>query len=659
MTSKGKKLTKEMEKQQELELAEAQNIVISEDLVVAGKRQLQFLAEVDRNRHLYDDHALDRAIYRYKYCWLPLLAKHEKSQLSEGPLVVPLDCEWVWHCHRLNPVRYKADCEALFGTILGIRDVVSSVYGSCKDQTVKIWNQMYPNEPYELDLSSQFSKDVVDNVLVTQQSTNYDLVAAVKRQSTFFHQVSRPHMTDDRFLEEAVARYKGFLHLIKRNQERSIRQFCVPTYDIDLIWHSHQLNPTSYCKDMVALIGNVLQHDDTDSDRSKGKKLDTGFSGTSKQWEDTFGTRYWKAGAMRRCNTPSPLTFSLSNQDTMTKKIVSSNENENMIRLPKKMLVEVMLEIVEVRDLPDDDKGSLFVTIDKKMLDSIFKTRRRLNISSETGQKQVTVFQCEPNGVLIFELLSYGQRTSPGARFAKSLGTTSISLQNLMNPVSQLSVEKWFDIVPISRGAYAKPISMRIALSFTSPVAAPYVLKMAPACPFSSSCFFPLSGKYQQAKSWACFVDETGNEIINIQMRYLKHARNNSFRKQEVIGITKNRETHVLAESAGTGWSLMDSKWKLQLDKKYSKDDNIIELIGSRKVVVIPGRKLEYETKKNEKHSGEHDFMTAVEISADYPYGKAAALLNLKSEILKVCYMLQTASQDDELWLTSIILMNR
>lgn len=114
-------------------------------------------------------------------------------------------------------------------------------------------------------------------------------------------------MPDSRFLEEAVRRYKGFLHLIKRNKEKSLRRFCVPTYDIDLIWHSHQLQPVSYCKDLIDLHGKVLEHDDTDSDRSKGKKLDTGFSETTKQWEETFGLSYWRAGAMYRGSTPAPV----------------------------------------------------------------------------------------------------------------------------------------------------------------------------------------------------------------------------------------------------------------------------------------------------------------------------------------------------------------
>ncbi|RYR50103.1 hypothetical protein Ahy_A07g036679 isoform B [Arachis hypogaea] len=97
-----------MEKQQELEWAEAQKIIISEDLLVKAKQQLLFLAEVDRNRCLYGGSVLERATFRYKYCWLPLLAKHVETPMTQEPLVVPLDCEWIWHCHRLNPVCFTA-----------------------------------------------------------------------------------------------------------------------------------------------------------------------------------------------------------------------------------------------------------------------------------------------------------------------------------------------------------------------------------------------------------------------------------------------------------------------------------------------------------------------------------------------------------------------
>lgn len=57
-------------------------------------------------------------------------------------------------------------------------------------------------------------------------------------------------------------------------------------------------------------------------------------------------------------------------------------------------------------------------------------------------------------------------------------------------------------------------------------------------------------------------------------------------------------------------------------------------------VKFFPGRKLDYELKDCEKHTTEdkteQDFMTLVEFSAKDPYGKAVALLHLKSGCIKV-----------------------
>lgn len=178
-------------------------------------------------------------------------------------------------------------------------------------------------------------------IKLASQGWDYPLIANV-----CMLQISRPNMNDDDFLEEAVARYKGFLHLIKRNIDRSIHRFCVPTYDIDLIWHSHQLHPASYCEDLVAIMGKVLEHDDTDSNRAKGEKLDIGFSGTTKQWEDAFGLRYWKAGAMYRGHVPSALAVNLHQLNTTSMKVTPSNDYQTMFQLSKKTLVEVATNII-------------------------------------------------------------------------------------------------------------------------------------------------------------------------------------------------------------------------------------------------------------------------------------------------------------------------
>lgn len=169
--------------------------------------------------------------------------------------------------------------------------------------------------------------------MVDMQHANHTLL--------LLKQVGKPSMHDTRFLEGAVARYKGFLHLIKRNQERSMKRFCVPTYDIDLIWHSHQLQSASYCKDMLALLGRILEHDDTDADRTKGKKLDVGFSETTKQWEDTYGLRYWRAGAMYKGSLPSPLDVPPYPFNYITRNEATAEKSKKLLPLQKTMVMEV------------------------------------------------------------------------------------------------------------------------------------------------------------------------------------------------------------------------------------------------------------------------------------------------------------------------------
>lgn len=57
-------------------------------------------------------------------------------------------------------------------------------------------------------------------------------------------------------------------------------------------------------------------------------------------------------------------------------------------------------------------------------------------------------------------------------------------------------------------------------------------------------------------------------------------------------------------------------------------------------VRLFPGGRLDYETRRCEKHKGghqlEHHLVTAVKFSAEDPYGRAVALLDLKSSTVKV-----------------------
>lgn len=164
----------------------------------------------------------------------------------------------------------------------------------------------------------------------------------------------------------------------------------------------------------------------------------------------------------------------------------------------------------------------------QKQPDLLFITKRRLGISSEVGGKQVAIFQSEANGELVIELMSYSYCDSSGARSPNIMGTTSISLQDLQNPVNKQSMERWFELEPASGIVGSKPISLHIAVSVTAPVPAPYVLYMVQGKPSSrNTSLFPLPERVPQANNWTNIVDVVGNEVISIQMRYIKLGPHN------------------------------------------------------------------------------------------------------------------------------------
>lgn len=183
--------------------------------------------------------------------------------------------------------------------------------------------------------------------------------------------------------------------------------------------------------------------------------------------------------------------------------------------------LQVLLEFVGVRGLPEGHKGTLSVLFSKSQPDLFFNAKNRLSIWSESGEKMVASFNCEPKGELLFELVSYCPSTLPIKRTPRVLGSASLSLQDYLVPVSKLSDEKWLELVPSSGYASSESMCLRVGFSFTVPNPALYVLHMVRSRPFiKSSCLFPLPGRVQHAKSWTRVMNDAGTEVITLQMRY-------------------------------------------------------------------------------------------------------------------------------------------
>lgn len=257
-------------------LQEAKAVRVSLDLVKAAKVHRQFLKSVSKIPELLRDSAyLRNAIRRYEQVWISLLKDHGTN------LTAPFDVDFVWHCHQLNPVDHL---QYLKAKGVGIKAATRVLFESTEDaqksleESKRLWKEAFPAEDFEIYVENVDEDDIVADC-------NKQLLEACLRQNDFYHQIAPSWYAETNFLKESVARYKRFLLLIKMNPGK----FLTPTYDIDLIWHTHMRYASHYKEDMEQLLGYVLDHDDKDSDRSDGSKLSNGWALTDELWKSSYG----------------------------------------------------------------------------------------------------------------------------------------------------------------------------------------------------------------------------------------------------------------------------------------------------------------------------------------------------------------------------------
>ncbi|KAK0439253.1 uncharacterized protein EV420DRAFT_1279692 [Desarmillaria tabescens] len=124
-----------------------------------------------------------------------------------------------------------------------------------------------------------------------------DLVGAVLRQGSFVDKMHKLGWTDPEFfsssedevaLKHCMARYHAFLDLMSS----SPAGFFVPTLDIDLVWHTHQLMARQYSSDCLEYVCRFVDHDDKVAEN----RLSRAFDITCRAWQDRFGIPYTHCG---------------------------------------------------------------------------------------------------------------------------------------------------------------------------------------------------------------------------------------------------------------------------------------------------------------------------------------------------------------------------
>ena len=191
---------------------------------------------------------------------------------------------------------------AMYQSMEGIRDVLE---GAMKDNK-------YMREVRE---AASGSMTRIEKVGFRKMMANYwsnsspfalDLVGAVVRQGGFIEKMHNIDWLHSPALPSTMARlitkYNRFLQILSGNGSN----FAVPTLDIDLAWHTHQLKPTQYFHYTVPRARQFIDHDDKVAET----KLNEAFAQTSKLYQKLFGEPYsectcWYCEAVRESHTSS------------------------------------------------------------------------------------------------------------------------------------------------------------------------------------------------------------------------------------------------------------------------------------------------------------------------------------------------------------------
>lgn len=119
-----------------------------------------------------------------------------------------------------------------------------------------------------------------------------DLAGAAIRQGTFVSKMDDIDWIHSPALEATmnrlIAKYGVFFNIMAENMTR----VAVPTLDVDLAWHTHQLSPPRYFaySTYVTKLGGVfIDHDD----KIEETKLSDGFEWTSKQYQRMTGGKLY------------------------------------------------------------------------------------------------------------------------------------------------------------------------------------------------------------------------------------------------------------------------------------------------------------------------------------------------------------------------------
>jgi hypothetical protein len=215
---------------------------------------------------------------------------------------LPWQIEWIWHVHRLHPLAYLNDCSKLSN---GLVDKEVRKFIKPRDQRDQIKSKLSSTNTDALFIPSIYLK----NAVIRQN----DFLKKFQKHTLYSHNLKK---LDKLYFQNLVQNYISFIKLAEKGQT------IIPTFDIDLIWHTHMRFPSRYQEFSTGLCGFILNHDDS----IESNILTDAYKKTADRWKQTYQSEYEQNGSMKdapqRHLLPTPKSSPNPNRDSPSARLV-------------------------------------------------------------------------------------------------------------------------------------------------------------------------------------------------------------------------------------------------------------------------------------------------------------------------------------------------
>lgn len=622
------------------EISEVDAVRIGGDIISSARRLIALLRSVGDCQWLHHPPVIAEAIRRYDELWMPLI-----SDLTVGlkpPMILPpLDVEWVWFCHCLNPVSYSDYCERRFSKLIGkpaIYDEENEDYAVL--QCEKIWSLRYPLESFE----NRADPDSLETVSLV----NEDIKSLVKKQMFLWEKFSAPYMSETVYLIAARLRYKGFLLILHKFKDEV--SSLIPASDILLMWLTHQSYPTVYKDDVDEMLEEMTRKVVQVGEKVEKTEVET----TKELWDRYFNQPYEKAGGELSIIANES---GLSNNTMFYWPVSDMDVNTAYKSIRPRFVLELCIFL---RLNPKAEQNE---SIDRSFLRlRVARCHRKLqldkkmtDLSSEASWQKAWHLYCE-FGTLGFILESHCDR-SRGICFKSGKPEGMIEFP-------------WNDLLRAHSLASGRFLGKQVSVfaSVTPPVQAPYLLRFVPdrvtddsGAMISDSVqrtnnFRPQEGRWLTRT----VLDHAGRECFVIRIRVGKGV----FKRGGEVPSPVKSEERITEVRVGS-WSYVEGSigkapakvvgtvtpkepmedweaaWEFstgdELCIRWDSLGTISELrLYSRNpgslVRLLTGRRMQY---KGEDEEDDEGFLTVVRSTEEDPTEKATALIDWKHQAVE------------------------